>query len=113
MKLSNPNSSKETSVTTYVRSQDSTSHYDALIKIIFYLSLSVIFGFVVIYLSYWNKLRLKTPDNWKILHEREIHSPIYIMLIIISYVFIFSISYHMLNNNDHNLNITDTNWKLY
>jgi hypothetical protein len=99
--LSNPSSSSNTTVTTYVRSQESTGHYDALIKIIFYLSLSVIFGFVFIYLSYWDKLKLKKPDNWKILHERERNSFIYINLIIVSYIVIFSIGYHMLINNSN------------
>jgi len=109
--LSNQSTSSNTTVTTYVRSQESTGHYDALIKIIFYLSLSVIFGFVFIYLSYWDKLGLKKPDNWKILHERERNSFIYITLIIVSYIVIFSLGYHMLIN-DSNGAISE-NWKLF
>ena len=91
--------------------QESTGHYDALIKIIFYLSLSVIFGFVFIYLSYWDKLGLKKPDNWKILHERERNSFIYITLIIVSYIVIFSLGYHMLINNINGA--ISKNWKLF
>lgn len=106
-------SSNNNDITIYVRSQESTGHYDALIKIIFYLSLSIIFGFVFIYLSYWHKLGLKRPDNWKILHKRERKSFIFITLIIISYIVIFSLIYHMLNNNYYNVNITDENWKLF
>ena len=109
--LSNQSSSSNTTVTTYVRSQESTGHYDALIKIIFYLSLSVIFGFVFIYLSYWDKLKLKKPDNWKILHERERNSFIYITLIIVSYIVIFSLGYHMLINNSNGA--ISENWKLF
>ena len=109
--LSNQSSSSNTTVTTYVRSQESTGHYDALIKIIFYLSLSVIFGFVFIYLSYWDKLGLKKPDNWKILHERERNSFIYITLIIVSYIVIFSLGYHMLINNINGA--ISKNWKLF
>ena len=109
--LSNQSSSSNTTVTTYVRSQESTGHYDALIKIIFYLSLSVIFGFVFIYLSYWDKLGLKKPDNWKILHERERNSFIYITLIIVSYIVIFSLGYHMLINNSNGA--ISENWKLF
>jgi len=109
--LSNQSTSSNTTVTTYVRSQESTGHYDALIKIIFYLSLSVIFGFVFIYLSYWDKLRLKKPDNWKILHERERNSFIYITLIIVSYIVIFSLGYHMLINNSNDT--ISENWKLF
>ena len=109
--LSNQSSSSNTTVTTYVRSQESTGHYDALIKIIFYLSLSVIFGFVFIYLSYWDKLGLKKPDNWKILHERERNSFIYITLIIVSYIVIFSLGYHMLINNSNDT--ISENWKLF
>jgi len=108
--LSNQSSLSNTTVTTYVRSQESTGHYDALIKIIFYLSLSVVFGFVFIYLSYWDKLGLKKPDNWKILHERERNSFIYITLIIVSYIVIFSLGYHMLINNSNGT--ISENWKL-
>jgi len=105
--------SSNSNITTYVRSQESTGHYDTLIKMIFYLSLSIIFGFVFIYLSYWHKLGLKKLDNWQILHKREKISLIYVILIILSYIVIFSIIYHMSNNNYHNVNITDENWKLF
>ena len=73
------------------------------------MSLSVIFGFVFIYLSYWDKLGLKKPDNWKILHERERNSFIYITLVIVSYIVIFSLGYHMLINNSNGA--ISENWK--
>ena len=110
--LSNLPSVNNTTIMTHVRSQESTGHYDTLIKMIFYLSLSIIFGFVFIYLSYWHKLGLKRPANWKILHKREKKSLIYIFLIIVSYIVIFSMSYHILNSNYQNINITDNNWRL-
>jgi hypothetical protein len=110
--LANSSSVENNDITTYVRSHESTGHYDTLIKIIFYLSLSIIFGFVFIYLSYWHKLGLKKLDNWQILHKREKRSLIYIILIILSYIVIFSVVYHMLNNNYNNINITNENWKL-
>ena len=45
------------------------------------------------------------------MHERERNSFIYITLIIVSYIVIFSLGYHMLINNSNGT--ISENWKLF